>query len=1229
MAIPPVPRMNPKTAKKIIDALPENDLLYRTIWHEANGEGILGMALVANAIFNRKDILDQGAKLSLFLANDKSLKGVLTGKDQFQPVTGDQKVVSPISESQKKEVIEAIKLSSNKRLLENEIKEEMGGISNEDVLSLLNATGFRNLDAKPDKSQDINVVKFKKHNFNTAGNKNKKLVELEIDRNTPIPKEKPKSVIDFLKESLGISQMSLMGVAEAAEANPDGIPSSIPPKEDIGSMGEYSTYRSPNPTDQGTGVEKDPKNFNIDGISDAELKTQEFKNFIAKEVNRLGINKVIKETPESKKQDVLNIIKENLKSGPVVTPDSKEAIDEQMDKLLIDSDAMDKRERAILTSNIDPELISEVEDPPKTYDDLKDASKEDLTQQRSVGTADADNQDALLAGGKYTGYEFDEDIPTDNPDDLQDQSYPMGYDDPSMSLDDDQGGEYTGQDYSMDGTVPSYDETDTVVDREGMDYSEPEVVGDTSFFESLFTDVDTDYNFEVDDLNLEEGGSVEKEANFDGKEEEVEEEVKADPPPGAKPSEVADDIPAMLSEGEYVLPANVVRYLGLERIIDMHRQVLCEIQQMEDLGMIQNVDENGKPEEDDKEMQFAEDAPSAGAIEIIVASPKPKGIMSFGSGGAFEFDSGGAEGGMADYDSGFDTGFSSGDTGGSDGPDPADFNTFEISDYGNQNDNIFNRDEFGDDNPAQQLTSERVDEEGNLLVTEDFEKAAQDSDKVTSFEKDMEKIKEESPIGGKVIEGVMQMIGLGRVATAMEEFNNFMGEKRLEARNAAAEKARAEGKNEQEIQDAMNAAWASPGFSDAENAAFEGQFNEVSGYGSTDSKPFQNFLNLFKDILDGKKRDKDGYTIMDTGPMASYEGNKVKYNVEDPLNKYRGIRIPGTEGMTTIANEGFASGGLMQKKKFNQGGAYIEGVGYRDITQPMSLDSAFDTEVKTYEDVIAEMQGFTGRDKAPEQENLDRKQGKLRRQRSRELPYLRAGNPNPRISRKDPYLDMQLRDAGVDVEEFGDVIEAYREGKTQILPRSSPTGNRQLIKTLDNYTESKRMQYDGFTQKDLNNLPEDATNRDVLKKIFNTELQFRDGKFGYAGDEQDMANVGEEVGKAAPLGATGAPFRPMQGARFKEMYLEEFDPNNSKAIELKLDEKADIEQINRATSFLNTQGDEKYIDPNHPMYIDNIFREFNGFRGTGLWELDSKRDPLKTTSSALMGNQYVEGVGYR
>ena len=141
----------------------------------------------------------------------------------------------------------------------------------------------------------------------------------------------------------------------------------------------------------------------------------------------------------------------------------------------------------------------------------------------------------------------------------------------------------------------------------------------TRFFETL-GDVSYDEGFEVDDLNLKEGGSV-KEADFVKHKGE-----KSDPPPGAKPEEVADDIPAMLSEGEYVLPANVVRYLGLERIIDMHQKVLHEIQQMEDLGMIQNVDENGKPEEDDKEMKFIEPKGEAVSETLIIAA-KPKGMM--------------------------------------------------------------------------------------------------------------------------------------------------------------------------------------------------------------------------------------------------------------------------------------------------------------------------------------------------------------------------------------------------------------------------------------------------------------------------------------------------------------------------------------------------------------------------------------------------------------------------
>jgi len=153
-------------------------------------------------------------------------------------------------------------------------------------------------------------------------------------------------------------------------------------------------------------------------------------------------------------------------------------------------------------------------------------------------------------------------------------------------------------------------------------------------FEYLFGDdvtLDYDTEFEADTLNLKEGGEVEADFVKTKDEQDEEEDHPADPPPGATPKEVADDIPAMLSEGEYVLPANVVRYLGLERIMEMHQRVLHEIQQMEDLGMIQNVDEKGDPENDDDEMKFVEPKEDEEAISkgtLIIASSRPTGIMS-------------------------------------------------------------------------------------------------------------------------------------------------------------------------------------------------------------------------------------------------------------------------------------------------------------------------------------------------------------------------------------------------------------------------------------------------------------------------------------------------------------------------------------------------------------------------------------------------------------------------
>ena len=42
-----------------------------------------------------------------------------------------------------------------------------------------------------------------------------------------------------------------------------------------------------------------------------------------------------------------------------------------------------------------------------------------------------------------------------------------------------------------------------------------------------------------------------------------------DTPVGSLNEEVRDDIPAQLSEGEFVLPADVVRYHGLEKIMNL------------------------------------------------------------------------------------------------------------------------------------------------------------------------------------------------------------------------------------------------------------------------------------------------------------------------------------------------------------------------------------------------------------------------------------------------------------------------------------------------------------------------------------------------------------------------------------------------------------------------------------------------------------------------------------
>ncbi|UOF80731.1 hypothetical protein [Caudoviricetes sp.] len=87
-----------------------------------------------------------------------------------------------------------------------------------------------------------------------------------------------------------------------------------------------------------------------------------------------------------------------------------------------------------------------------------------------------------------------------------------------------------------------------------------------------------------------------------------------DVPPGAMQKEVRDDISAKLSEGEFVFPADVVRYIGLKNIMKLRDEAKMGLQKMEEIGQMGNSKSgsegealHGAPEEDDEEFSSSID----------------------------------------------------------------------------------------------------------------------------------------------------------------------------------------------------------------------------------------------------------------------------------------------------------------------------------------------------------------------------------------------------------------------------------------------------------------------------------------------------------------------------------------------------------------------------------------------------------------------------------------------
>ena len=79
--------------------------------------------------------------------------------------------------------------------------------------------------------------------------------------------------------------------------------------------------------------------------------------------------------------------------------------------------------------------------------------------------------------------------------------------------------------------------------------------------------------------NYADGGFLDDGANVDG--------VSGNEvPTGSLAAEVRDDIPAQLSEGEFVVPADVVRFIGLDKLMKMRDQAKTGLARMEEEGQI-------------------------------------------------------------------------------------------------------------------------------------------------------------------------------------------------------------------------------------------------------------------------------------------------------------------------------------------------------------------------------------------------------------------------------------------------------------------------------------------------------------------------------------------------------------------------------------------------------------------------------------------------------------------
>ena len=527
-------------------------------------------------------------------------------------------------------------------------------------------------------------------------------------------------------------------------------------------------------------------------------------------------------------------------------------------------------------------------------------------------------------------------------------------------------------------------------------YVDPESTGDQTIGDMLRSFFGTSEEADTyeeptgkdDPANFAEGGPVEKEL-------EVTEDDLPDPPPGATPEEVADDIPAYLSTGEYVLPANVVRYYGLSRIKDLHQNALFELQQMEDLGMIQNVDHNGEEEDDDDEMSFIQEP------ETLLVIESSKGLMH-----PMHFNGGG------------------GTSGGND-PDENDDPSMDMSGTSTQS--------VGEDPNA--IDEQEVSEDTPVDVQDPAAMPTDHSFTQSQFE--------------NVVEDVVKGITRVGVLEAAHEFGL-----------AAKAKAKEAG-----IDFSIGTDDDFSGF--GKGTEIGGDAGSRGGGGDDPNISMADLTPETPRITTSVRRFIPGVGIIDTTPK-------------------RGIMRAANGGMAYVPGVGLLAS---QEALVEAGSGSTEPLSFEKFTADVfGLGQVPNVDTLGAEKALGE---FTA-NKYKEYETQPPLSGqdlKNRNTLAREVtPSGVGGDQSAEASKeyaKDKELKRILTNRGAGGEDMAQVMYNFSKGARQILPNSSPLENEQLIAELGALARSRRISREGVDAKDI---PEGATNRDVLKGIFAPQI---------------------------------------------------------------------------------------------------------------------------------------------